>query len=98
MTKRVHDEIMSGLQDAIAYSKGKHAGSKTHRVKVREVDVRKARTSLKLTQEQFAQAFGVSPQTIRNWEQGQRQPRGAALVLLNVIERNPKAVRDAISA
>ena len=74
MSKRVHDEIMSGLQDAIAYSEGKRTGAKTHRVKVREVDVNKARLALKLTQQEFADTFGVSPQTIRNWEQGQRKP------------------------
>lgn len=96
MSKRVYNEIMEGLQEAIAYSRGEKTAAKAHRVKVREVNVKKARGALNLTQDQFAAAFGVSLKTVQNWEQGQREPRGAARVLLNVIERNPKAVQEAI--
>lgn len=98
MTKRAHDKIMAGLQDAISYSEGKRSAAKTHRVKVREVDVKKARAALSLSQSEFAATFGVSLKTVQNWEQGERSPRGAARVLLNVIEHNPKAVQAAISA
>lgn len=98
MTKRVHDELMAGLQEALAYSKGRRTGAKAHKVKVRQVDVKKARTALRLSQSEFATTFGVSVKTVQNWEQGERTPRGAALVLLNVIERNPNAVQEAIRA
>jgi putative transcriptional regulator len=34
---------------------------------------------------------------LRKWEQGQRQPHGAALTLLNIMDREPEAVIRAIS-
>jgi putative transcriptional regulator len=49
-----------------------------------------------MTQEQFAARFGFSTATLRHWERGDRAPHGPALVLLNVIEHNPKAVIDAL--
>ena len=53
------------------------------------------RAKVGMTQEQFAARFGFSTATLRYWERGDRSPRGPALVLLNVIEHNPKAVIDA---
>jgi putative transcriptional regulator len=57
-----------------------------------------ARRKCKMSQEDFAEAFGVSLATVRNWEQGRRQPEGPARVLLNVISREPKAVLRALHA
>ena len=51
---------------------------------------------LGMTQKDFARNFGVSLDTVRNWEQGRRQPEGAARVLLAVIERNPVAVLEVV--
>lgn len=51
---------------------------------------------LSLTQEQFAASFGFSVATLRHWERGDRSPSGASLVLLNVIDRNPSAVLQAL--
>ena len=47
------------------------------------------RHKLGLTQEAFSALMGVSVQTLRNWEQGTRQPRGAALALLRIVEKHP---------
>ena len=55
-------------------------------------DIQNARKQLGLSQDQFADAFGVSASTLRKWEQGQRAPTGAAKTLLKIIEREPKAV------
>ena len=59
-------------------------------------DIQKARKALGLSQDQFADAFGVSASTLRKWEQGQRAPTGAAKTLLKIIEREPKAVLRAL--
>jgi putative transcriptional regulator len=48
----------------------------------------RARTSL--TQAQFAAGIGVPIDTVRNWEQGKRSPRGPARALLKMIERAPQ--------
>ena len=50
------------------------------------------RRRMGMTQEQFASRFGFSVATLRHWERGDRKPAGAALVLLNVIEHDPKGV------
>jgi putative transcriptional regulator len=61
------------------------------------VDVSGLRGRLGFTQEQFAARFGFSVATLRHWERGDRSPNSAALVLLNVIDRDPRAVMQALS-
>ncbi len=51
-----------------------------------------ARRKLGVSQDRFAELLGISAATVRNWEQGRRQPTGAAKVLLRVAVKNPKAV------
>lgn len=58
---------------------------------------REIRTRLKLTQEQFAERFHVRLGTVRDWEQGKKEPDSAARVLLRVIDRNPEAVDQALA-
>jgi putative transcriptional regulator len=55
----------------------------------------KARASLGLSQHKFAALLGISAATLKNWEQGRRQPTGAAKVLLRVAKRHPKIVLQA---
>jgi putative transcriptional regulator len=97
MGTKAFDDIMAGLTDALAYAHGDKSKGRETIVEVPTVDVRAARQRLGLSQPDFAQAFGVSVATVRNWEQRRRQPKGAARVLLTVIERNPAAVVEALS-
>jgi putative transcriptional regulator len=60
------------------------------------VDVKAVSAKVGMTQEQFAARFGFSTATLQHWEHGDRTPRAPALVLLNVIERNPDTVIDAL--
>jgi putative transcriptional regulator len=48
------------------------------------------RARAKLTQAEFAARIGVPIETVRNWEQGKRSPRGPARALLKVIDRAPQ--------
>ena len=50
------------------------------------------RTRLRLSQNKFAALLGISVKTLHNWEQGRRQPTGAARVLLRVASRHPEIV------
>ena len=59
-------------------------------------DIAATRRRIGLSQAEFAAWFGISPGTLRNWEQGRRVPEGPARVLLRVIEREPEAVRRAL--
>ena len=53
------------------------------------VEVRDLRRRACLTQQEFAAKLGVPVETIRNWEQGKRTPRGPARALLTLIARAP---------
>ena len=50
---------------------------------------RGVRAATHLTQSEFASRIGVPIETVRNWEQGKRSPRGPARALLKVLERAP---------
>ena len=52
---------------------------------------RNVRGQTGLTQAAFAARIGVPVETVRNWEQGKRSPRGPARALLKVIEEAPDA-------
>ncbi len=53
-----------------------------------------ARHRAKLSQAQFAALLGVSKRTLQEWEQGRRQPTGAARTLLKIAERHPEVLRE----
>ena len=57
-------------------------------------DVAALRRFVGLTQVRFAQAMGISVHTLRNWEQGRRQPEGPALALLRIAARHPQIIRE----
>ena len=90
-----YNSIRKGLQQAVRYQKGRRVpGVRLHAPP--EVDVKAVRERTGLTQEQFAAKFAIRLGTLRHWERGDRKPHGTALVLLNVIAREPKAVMRAI--
>jgi putative transcriptional regulator len=60
-------------------------------------EVRDLRRRAQLTQQQFAARLGVPVETIRNWEQGKRAPRGPARALLAVIAHAPDTVFAALA-
>ena len=53
----------------------------------------RARLNAGLTQAQFAALLGVSRRTLEQWEQGRRQPSGAAKALIKVAEMHPEVLR-----
>jgi putative transcriptional regulator len=59
--------------------------------------VRDLRRRSRLTQQEFAARLGVPVETIRNWEQGKRMPRGPARALLAVIAHAPETVFAALA-
>ena len=64
---------------------------------IRAARVRHARRLSGLTQEEFSARFRIPLGTLRDWEQGRREPDAAALAYLRVIEREPEAVARALA-
>jgi putative transcriptional regulator len=57
-----------------------------------------ARLKTGLSQSQFAASMGVSLRTLQDWEQGRREPSGAAQTLLRIAAKHPRIVREAATA
>lgn len=89
------ESIKQGLTEAIEYSTGKPGKVIVH--EFMPVDVKAVRKKVSMSQTEFASAFGISLATLRHWERGDRKPQGPALVLLNVVAKEPEAVLRALS-
>lgn len=89
------ESIKQGLGETVEFSKNKCPKAVVH--KFSAVDVKNIRANVGMSQSEFASAFGVSVSTLRHWERGDRTPHGPALVLLNIIKKEPKAVLKALS-
>jgi putative transcriptional regulator len=97
MSKRAFDKTMKGLDEARAYLDGT-ANKQRYRVHVPEnVNVKKIRTRLGLSQETFAATYGFAVSAVRDWEQGRRRPERSARILLKIVEREPEAVSRALA-
>jgi putative transcriptional regulator len=92
---KAFESMKRGLGEAIEFAKGKPSKAVVHDLDA--VDIKHIRSSVGMTQAEFAMAFGISVNTLRHWERGDRSPAGPALVLLNVMEKEPKAVLRALS-
>jgi putative transcriptional regulator len=92
----VGEGILRGLEQALAFIEGT-ADESQYVVHIpAEIDVKRIRGRLGLTQQEFATRFGFNITTLRHWEQGRRVPDGTARAYLLVIDREPQAVQKAL--
>lgn len=98
MSKGRKSSIVKGAEQALEFLEGKANGTRVTTVELAAGTVRSIRRSLKLSQARFAQEFGFTPATVRNWEQGRNQPDKSARILLAVIKTHPDIVRGAAKA
>jgi len=98
MTKRTRADklILQGAKEALAHARGEKIG-RSHFVITADVDVKAIRKKTDLTQELFAETYGFSLWTLKNWERGHRKPDGAAKAYLLVISVQPNVVREALT-
>lgn len=89
--------IIKSARQALAFAQGKADKSKFRVHIPDEIDVRAIREKVHMTQEDFARHFGVSKRTVQDWEQKHRSPSGAARAFLTVIDREPDAVKRALT-
>lgn len=92
-------ELMDGLTEALAYSKGKAAADTfTRKRSLPAVDVCQTRKALHLTQKGFADVLGVSPRTVESWETGRTTPTPTAKKLIYLIREDNSLVEKLMEA
>lgn len=89
--RNLGQEILDGLKEIEQWKKGGKKLKVTNFSAPHAQDVAKIRHKLKLSQEAFATFMGVSVATLRNWEQGRREPQGSARSLLLIAKEVPSA-------
>jgi putative transcriptional regulator len=91
----VDKEIEQFQNDLLASVRQMKTG-KAARVTAVEVSAAtEARNRVGMSQSEFAKLLGVSVRTLQDWEQGRREPSGAAKTLLRIASQNPEAVKAA---
>lgn len=84
-------EILEGIEEIKMWQRGQKKLKVSHISMPSASDVAKIRHELDLSQEAFAAFMGVSVATLRNWEQGRREPNGSARSLLLIAKKVPSA-------
>ncbi len=70
------ESVIKGMEEVLAFAKGEDNGAVVHIPE--EINVRRIRLKLNMTQKVFADYFGVSARTVQDWEQGRRVPSRAS--------------------
>jgi putative transcriptional regulator len=87
-------DLVTSMGEACGHAEGKRSGV---RVDVVEIpDVRAIRRKLRMSQTEFAQKYRIPLPTLKNWEQGRRQPDAPASAYLHAIAKRPREISDAL--
>lgn len=88
--RNIGEELLTEIRDVKA---GRYGA--VFQVEANEIVSLRARRGL--SQTQFAAALQISPRTLQQWEQGRRQPSGAAETLLRLIARHPDLLDEVLA-
>ncbi len=93
---KLFDEMMEGLEEGLDIISGKKKPSRA--VTFEPIEVKEIRSKTGKTQKAFATWLDIPLNTLRNWEQGKRQPTGPAKVLLKLVGKNPGQIEELLNA
>ncbi|MEN2751966.1 NadS family protein [Psychrobacter sp. FBL11] len=93
MSNEFYDDLSTSLNQALAIAKGEAEPSRkfSHEMP----DIKLIRNKTGLSQQQFADKLNISPRTLQNWEQGTRNPTGAAVTLMRLLDKQPDLIAEA---
>lgn len=94
--KTVDKEMEQFQNDLLQSVRQMKAGKAARTSVVALTPAAEARTKVGVSQSEFAALLGVSIRTLQDWEQGRREPSGAAKTLLRIAARTPEAIRLAV--
>ena len=89
------EDLIEGMNLVLAHQRGQ---VELEQVWPKPVDVKAIRRRVKMSQAEFARAYGISKRALQEWEQGGRQPDSAARAYLTVIAKEPAVVRRALAS
>ena len=96
MKSELFDELKESLGEMVEHARGKRELRTTALPcapkKLSGREIAELRHRLRFSQAVFARYLNVSIKSVQAWEQGKREPDGAALKLLEIAEENPKAI------
>jgi putative transcriptional regulator len=87
-------DLVKSMGEACEHAEGKRNSARVHVVEV--PDVRAIRRKLRMSQTEFAERFRIPLPTLKNWEQGRRQPDAPASAYLHAIARRPREISEAL--
>ena len=87
------ESMKRGLAQAKKFIEGEREGFVVHE----PVDIKAIRARTKMSQAKFARAYHLPIGTVKDWEQGRRQPDAPARALLTIIEKDPDAAAEALA-
>lgn len=96
MNKKLFADLVESMTQMNEIVRGERVPSREF--KVDAVSIKALRSKVGLSQTKFAALLHVNVGTLRNWEQGLREPTGPAKALLEAIRRDPTHVLKALAA
>ena len=91
-------EMQAFHRDLLRSVRQMKAGKAARKSRVKISPVVGARNASGLSQGEFAELLGISVRTLQKWEQGEREPSGAARSLIRIAQRHPEVLADALKA
>ena len=94
----VQDLINNGIKTSFSVKELKELSVKIPEVEIKAKDVKSIREKVKMSQGVFAKLLNVNSSSVKQWEQGKRNPSGSTKVLLELLKKDPEILNYRIKS